>query len=326
MTLAALTEAIDKLVDADPFTLSDAESIESLHRDLARLEAVVTRAAAAFDAAGSWAPDGARDAASWLAVRCHLPKKEARRRVRLGRRLSAIPSFTDAWLAGELTAAQVGAVARLGRTPVVEALTDHEETLCAQARTLRFESFVKALAYFEQLADPDGIEADELERRDRRSVHLSRSISGLWFGQMTLDPISGTIVDDELRRLEKELFEIDWAAAKERLGRDPIPADLARTPGQRQADALVEMASRSRAAGDGRRPVPLFSVFVGYETLHGRICELANGAVVSPGALLPWLDQALVERAVFGSGPRVEIGPATRLYGGATRRAIELRD
>ena len=48
--------------------------------------------------------------------------------------------------------------------------------------------------------------------------------------------------------------------------------------------------------------------------------------MVPPGALLPWLDRADLERAVFAPGRRVEISPRTRLFMGATRRAIEVRD
>jgi 5-methylcytosine-specific restriction endonuclease McrA len=48
--------------------------------------------------------------------------------------------------------------------------------------------------------------------------------------------------------------------------------------------------------------------------------------VVAPGSLVPWLDEALIERAVFGPDARVEIGTTSRLFTGATRRAIELRD
>jgi hypothetical protein len=61
-------------------------------------------------------------------------------------------------------------------------------------------------------------------------------------------------------------------------------------------------------------------------TLHGRISELEDGTVVPPGALLPWLDRADLERAVFAPGRRVEISPTVRLFSGATRRAIEVRD
>ncbi|MDQ3462550.1 MAG: hypothetical protein M3471_05900, partial [Actinomycetota bacterium] len=79
-----------------------------------------------------------------------------------------------------------------------------------------------------------------------------------------------------------------------------------RTPAQRRADALVEMARRAGSApADGRRPEPLFTVLVGYESFDGRICQLANGSVVSPGSLVPWLDSAWVERVVFESPSRV---------------------
>jgi hypothetical protein len=146
-------------------------------------------------------------------------------------------------------------------------------------------------------------------------------------GQMALDPISGVIVAGELSRVERKLFEADWAKAEKELGRSPKLHELARTSAQRRADALVEMATRSATApADGRRPEPLFSVFVGYETLHGRISQLASGQVVSPDSLLAWLDTAEFERAVFAPGGRVEVSVRSRFFTGATRRAVELRD
>jgi len=67
-------------------------------------------------------------------------------------------------------------------------------------------------------------------------------------------------------------------------------------------------------------------VLVDFPTLHGRVCELANGHVLSPGSLVAWLDQADIERAVFTPDRRVEVSAASRFFSGATRRAIELRD
>jgi hypothetical protein len=150
----------------------------------------------------------------------------------------------------------------------------------------------------------------------------------MWLGQMNLDPISDAIVGEELDRLEKEMFEADWAECRARLGRDPTVADLSRTPGQRRADALVEMATRSRMApSDGRRPGPLFSVLVDCCTLlRDRVCELADGTVIAPGSLLSWLDEAYLERVVFAPERGVEVSCVARLFSGATRRAIELRD
>jgi hypothetical protein len=182
--------------------------------------------------------------------------------------------------------------------------------------------------YWVALADPDGEEDLAEHKRERRKVHLSQSFEDMWFGEIVLDPIGGTIVSGELRRIEQELFFADWAEARTRLGREPCIFELSRTPAQRRADALVEMATRSRTApADGRRPEPLFCAYVGYETLAGRICELADGTVISPGSLVPWLDAAWIERVVFEPPSRViDVGVQRRLFEGATRRAVELRD
>jgi hypothetical protein len=322
-----LTEVIDRLHGSDVSAYADAESIERLQRQLSRLDAFVTQATAAFDAAGNWVPDGARNAAGWLLTRCHLPKAQARRVVRRGRSLRQLPECTRAWAAGDITAAQVDVVDALRDESSEEALARDEEMLVTQASTLRYDHFVRAASYWQQLADPDGAEETEERRRAKREVYLDASFGGMWFGSMTLDPISGTVVSTELERLERALFEADWAQARDELGREPTPADLRRTSGQRRADALVEMATRSQVApSNGRRPAPLFSVLVDYEVLRGRVCELAQGTVIAPGSLLPWLDEALIERVVFAPARRVEVSETARLFTGATRRAIELRD
>jgi len=215
-----------------------------------------------------------------------------------------------------------------------------EELLVEQAKELRFEAFARVAEYFAQVVDPDGSECRAEEEHARRSFHLSQSLSGTWHGTLRLDSISGAVVAGALQQLEAELYEAERAAMQHsdvESTDDHVNVQLAvgqstfdhqaRTPAQRRADALVEMATRAMTApADGRRPAPLVSVLVNYETLTGRICELANGTVVAPGSLLGLLDEAVIERAVFGPAPRVEIGNRTRLFSGATRRAIELRD
>lgn len=86
------------------------------------------------------------------------------------------------------------------------------------------------------------------------------------------------------------------------------------------------MRSRAMPAGS-RTPEPLFTVLVDYQTLAGRICELANGMVVSPSALVPYLDAAWIERIVFDSPSRViDVSVKRRLFTGASRRAVQVRD
>lgn len=328
MSIEALVEAIDGLVADGATSHCDAASVQCLVRQLTRLESVTTSAVAAFDTSGDWSVDGARTAAAWVSTVCHLPRAMGRRLVRRGRNLRHLPAVAQAFEEGAITSSHLDTVTALRRSGTEEALARDESMLVRQAKCLRFEQFTRAAAYWDQLADPDGTEELAEARRARRDVYLESSVSGLYLGQMTLDPVSGSIVATELQRIERELFASDWARAREELGREPTLDDLRRTSAQRRADALVEMAARSSLV-DGqkvRRPAPLFSVLVDWPTLSGRVCELAEGVVVSPGELVDWLSVADLERAVMQPSGRVEVSPKQRLFTGATRRAIELRD
>jgi len=301
--------------------------MEKLHHLEARFESFMTEATSAFEAGEHWAAEGAKTAASWIASRCRVPRAAAKRRVRLGRTLRHLPAVAGAWREGAIGEDAAKAIASARRHRTEAAMARDEEMLVDQASDMGFEDFARALEYWKQLADPEGAEEGEHEKVASRDVFLETSFGGMWLGQMTLDPVSGSIVSNELNRLEHDLFEADCAQAKERLGRPGRIDELARTSGQRRADALVEMATRSRRApAEGIRPAPLFSVLVGYETVHGRICELENGTVLHPSALEAWMDSAYFERAIFSLGNRIDVSVRSRFFTGGTRRAIELRD
>jgi hypothetical protein len=231
-----------------------------------------------------------------------------------------------AWAAGDIGAAHLDALVRV-KSPVTEvALARDESLLVDYARTMKFAPFSNALSYWEQLADQDGTEEAALARQARRDVYLVPGPGG-YLGKMQFDFIEGAIVAQELERRATALFEADWAEAKERLGRDPRPHELARTPAQRRADALVEMAVRSASTpADAQRPEPHFSVLVGFEALAGRMAQIEGGPVVPVGSLLPLMDRASFERIVFAPGKRIECSVTSRFFTGATRRAIEVRD
>jgi hypothetical protein len=302
--------------------------MEALHRQLARLDAAKTRASAAFEAAGESKSDGARSAAAWLAHRCRLPVAHARRSVWLGRALRHMGAVAAAWLAGDISAAHVGALAEARGLQATDCFRRDEALLVDWGSRLSHRQFNRALAYWSQRADPDGVENRARAQHAARRVHLSQTFGGVWALEGMLDPIGGEVLAEALRRVEDELFEADWAEARSRVGDAACIAELARTPAQRRADAVVELARRAGAVAPGARlPAPLFTVLVGYETFAGRICELAGGTVVSPGSLLPWLGEAWVERVVFDGPDRVlNVGERRRLFTGATRRAVEVRD
>ena len=326
--VGGLTAAIDAVCDADVSVLADGESLVAMQRQIDRLQAAAARAAARFDASRGWEADGVRSAASWLSTRCRLPLPTMKRRVLLGRAVRSMPGVEAAWLAGEISEAHVSLLAGARTPATAEAFARDEADLVGCACRLRYRHFARKVAYWVQAQDPDGVRERAAKDRDERRVHLSQSFRDRWYLDGMLDPVGGTIVSNALRAIEEELFAADWAEAKARVGGQVCARDLLRTAPQRRADALVEMAQRARAMpAEARLPEPSFTVLVGYETFNGRICQLANGTVVTPGSLVPWLTQAWVERVVFDSPSRViDVGQKRRLFDGATRRAVQVRD
>jgi hypothetical protein len=323
--LAELREVeLDGLADA---TLSDA--LLSMQRLRGGLDVAEARVLSRWDAQGCWQPSGARSGAAWLAWKERVPIGVARQRLRHARAMRTLPAVEESWAAGDLDRAHVTTLlgARTART--AEAFDDGEhERLLGVARSYGFVSFKAACDRWSMVFDPDGAEQKAADDRNAREVHLAQSFGGMWFGQMTLDPISGQIVGDALREIEREMFEADWSKAKTRLGRRPTILELERTPAQRRADALVEMATRARTApADGRRPAPLFTVVVGLDALCGPILELFNRTVITPGTAARHLTEADLERIVYDSRSRViDVGEQTRFFRGALRRGIEVRD
>ncbi len=318
---------VDDIVAADPAYLADGGHLREFNQQMTRLLGVQIRSIGEFDQWDAGAADGAKNSADWISTEFKEPVKESRRRIKHARALRNLPIVAEALMEGKINEAHLDLFVAVHNSPIKDALTKDQELLVDQAATKNFGEFHQDLEYYKQSVDPEGAEANAAAQRDRRAVYLAPVSDGMHVGRISLDPISGTIVANELDRLESELFDADWAEAKARLGRDPRVDELSRTPAQRRADALVEMAVRSRTApAGGRRPEPRFSVLIGYDKLHDHICELENGIVVTPGTVYEWLDRAYFERVVFQPNGRVEVSETARFFTGATRRAIEIRD
>jgi hypothetical protein len=214
---------------------------------------------------------------------------------------------------------------RGGRT--AEFFARDEAELVDDARHLSWPDFCRTVEYWRQCADPDGIEKDAAHDEALWRVHLSPGLRGTGHLDGLLTSLGRATVAGALGRIEQELFEADWAAARAEHGDAASACHLTRTPAQRRHDALVEMARRAMTAPvDGKRPRPLVSVLVGYETFRGRVCELADGIVVAPGTVATLLHQALIERVVFDGPSRVIDMSRARRFTGAVRRALEVLD
>lgn len=326
-----LEVGIEELQGADLDGLGSAtlsEMVERLQVLKARLEAAEARVVARWDAERCWQADGARNGAAWLAWRCRIPVPVAGQRVRHARAVRDLPAVEAAWAAGEIDRSHISTLLGVRNPRTEERFVDGHQELLAAARTLRHSHLRRVCDLWSQLADPDGAEDAAAAERAGREVHLAQSLDGMFFGRVTLDPVSGTIVHETLTAIERELFDRERAETRDRLGRDPMVFELPRTPAQRRADALVEMAIRARTVpAGGKRPAPLFTVVIDHPTLVGPVRELWNRTVLTPGTIARWLSEAEVERVVFGPASRVlEVGARGRFFRGALRRGIQVRD
>ncbi len=243
-----------------------------------------------------------------------MRKAAADHLVHQARALTAMPHTAAAFAAGEITADHVDLLASANTSTRAAAFASDEATLVEQCQTPWYANAVRVVAYWKHRVDAESTE-DEAERL-RQGRHAA--ISTGWRGEVVLDavfdPIGGAIFEEELHRLCEQLRLRD-----ERDG-------TIRTLQQRRCDALVEMAMRSATApADGLRPRPLLTITIGIEPF-GRLCQLADGTVITPGLVLPHLAEADIERIVYDPPNRRIEASHRRSFIGAVRRIIEIRD
>jgi hypothetical protein len=328
---APLARAIDGLLDVDPQAASDHElagAMVGLRREQARLAALVSELTAAFEARQVYAEDGSRSATDWIAVHARLPRPQVAGEVRDARRLRSMPETRAAFRAGDLSAAHVRVLARLAGHPRAgRHFPEGEAHLVGEGRRVRFDDWERLCAYWRDAADPDGPEQRHGRDRELRRFRVGVGLDGVGHPDGYLTSLATATLTEGLERIERELFDRDRAEARAIHGEATTIAHLARTNAQRRHDALVEMAVRAMTApADGRRPDPLVTVMVDVDTLTGRVCELAAGTVIAPGAVAELLgqDRTLIQRVVFDGPNRLRDISSARTFRGILRRVLDV--
>jgi hypothetical protein len=328
-----LVEALE-LVEA---ALDDAFAIDPAHvsgpaldaavrlagRIQARADALAARVVGEWDSQLRWAGHGSRSAAAALAHGQRVPAAACRRTPRLARKLRAFPGVAAAWEAGRITTVHVQRICAMDNPRVHDALVADQVVVVRWAMTCAWAPSCRHLAEWLEEHDPNGAEPDG---RAKRRFHCSKTIGDQFALDGWLDPIGGSVFAKELERLERKLYDADRAEARERLGYEPLLHELARTPEQRRADALVLMAERSATGPeDGRRGSILLTVLVGHDSL-ARILEATNGIPLRAGQLVPWLDALAIEQVLFDGPNTVVKVSQQRTFEGVLRKAVAVRD
>jgi len=327
-----VTQAVDACVATTAWALSDGELIDGLDRlqvEQQRLAAVnlMLMLVRELDGRGLAVEQGASSTAVWLRDRMRISASAARRLVELAAAVDTAPAVVRGGLAaGVLSLEQAHVVTRaLAALPaeVGPAVVDKAAaTLVDYARDYEPVSLRRLGERILQVVAPDVAEEAEraalerAEQRAERDRHFTLSDAG--DGAVRLSGRLGAEAAAVVR------------AALEPLCR-PIPGDT-RTPGQRRADALVDVCRLALTTAElpdhGGEP-PQVVVTVDYDLLARQLGPglLDTGETLSPEAVRRMACDARVVPAVLdGAGQPLDLGRQRRLVTGALRRALVLRD
>lgn len=294
------------------------DCIEALGSARNQLDAALLRAVRSFEARGEHRALQYASVTGWLQHHLHLRRGEAARVARLARFVTGFPQFEAALAVGAINLAHLDVLADAHDSRFADAWSEAEELLVGAAVRSRFEDYARHVRSFaDQLAPQDADDRFD-QQLDDRNLSKAQTLDGVGVLHADMDAFSFATVSAELDRLERQLFDEDWQAAKERLGRDPQPGELDRTTAQRRHDALVRMAERSRTlAGRHVSARPTVVVHTDQATLESAaarwlgvdgtpapapgtgLCELDDGTPVSPASALYAALVGEIRRIVF---------------------------
>ena len=320
--IARLYEALDELAAEDVTGASLPDDLLELERARARLDAETSRRLREFDRSCEWAISGARSAAGYLVAHTRAARGEAHHRVRVARDVEDLDATARAWASGAVTTRHVEVIARTRHAAHADReFAAFEPALVETAHAGTPEDVAGVARQWRDALDAD-LDRDGAakpgpaeQQQERRGFDFSRSIDGMGFGTLTLDPLDADHVETALRR------------AYERLHR----ADDPRTPAQQRADALVDICRAYTECEPGARRTNLPSVLVVTDdaTLNGDAvgeCRLASSYRISPETARRVMCDAQVQEVRTDGGVVLAMGRATRTFTPDQFRAMVVRD
>lgn len=313
----------------DPSGLTDEEAaagFAQLQRLSESVEAKRLRWLADQDRRASYRRDGYISASAWLSDRFGVAAGAAKQQLRVAQALEEMPHVKESYFQGAISS---GAVRVL-----VEARREHPDDFCVGesalvevAATRPVEELRRVVGdWSKSMDDQRGLDQAEV-LRERRRLNVCPTPTGMVRVEGELDPEGGEAVLTAFQAIvDAELRGSGWG-------------DL-RTPPQRRADALHELARRyldspERPSVAGERPH--ITVTVDAETLReGRRishssetnrCELDHAGAVHVATARRLACDASVMRVVMaGPAEPLEVGRKTPVVSAGLRRAVVLRD
>jgi hypothetical protein len=311
---------VDEFACEDLGSLPDAraeEDFEELQRGLEALEVERLRRLGDLRRRRIHERDGHASMVSWLASRFRMAFGMAAQLVRLATALEVMPLTRRALSAGDITPTSAHVLAA-AREADPESFVASEELLVGAAASLPIRRLQQAVAYWRMALDDRAGVDRAASLRARRHLHVSATIFGMVRVDGDLDPETG------------QTFMTALGAVCDAEAR--IPGDD-RTPGQRRADALGELARQFLDRGDrpqvaGERPHVV--VTVDLAALRGqpggRSALDDVGPIHAETARRLACDAGVTRVITSGRSEPLDIGRRTPVVPPSLRRALVVRD
>jgi hypothetical protein len=278
-----------------------------------RLQAKLCRVVVAATRRGDHLLAG-QGAVTWVARTCRTSGNAAADRLCVGKQLEELPRVAEAVRSGEIGFQAASVICHLqNRVGEVDARIN-EETWIDNARALSIKGLRSEAACTWHALDPTGFQAEVENAHERRQLFISEC-GDMYRIDGWLEVAAGAAVKTAVDALSNRLGEDDD-----------------RSPRQRRADALAEMAHHAMDQGtlprrNGVRPH--LAVHTTIEGLKGELgaaaSELADGTRISSVTVQRLACDATLHRILKADSMVVDVGRATRTISSSQRRGIRAR-
>ena len=274
-----------------------------IRRSIDEQELEFARLAAAFDRTSWWDYEGFNTAGDWIRFNCHMNSHAVVSAFAVGATEREMPATMQAVHAGQIGFAHVTTMAR---TACDVGGAFDESKLLPLAREHSPGKFFHKCVHYRHAVDAAGYNRDQEQLGEERGLRLNTAQDGCLLISGLLDPVGGAAVKTALAPLAR-----------------PSGAHDDRTVEQRNADALVELAS-------GGRPASV-QVTTTIETLRGlrgaAAGEMEGSAPVSSATTQRLACDATITRVLVDAESMIiDVGRSKRVVDGALRKALAIRD
>ena len=316
-----MNQGLQRLREEDLFAVpasSLAGDLEELRRHINGCEAEFTRRLTRFDKGQGYEASGALTVKAWLRWKCNFSPSAASDRVAVARELACLPQATQAFADGDFSYAHAAMIARTAERLGEKMEANAETILVSAAKELDLARLRFVTLKLRHFMDPDSVLEDANESHELRFLHLSQTLDGVFYINGRFDAEGGAILQTALNAL----------------GGPPTSEDNKRTPKQRRADVLVELARQHLDRGNlpeagGQKPH--LAVTVSMATLAKQ--------PGSPAADLEWAqpipaetarrlacDAAITPIFLGSESDQPRAGQTSRSISGSQRKALVVRD